>query len=82
MDTALQWRFVTNVEFRTALASLPMSQRGFAEFTGSNERSVRRWASGSREVPAWVPVMLGLMRDRRGAGDFSVAGEFSGSDPA
>ena len=73
---------MTNVEFRTALASVPMSQRGFAEFSGSNERSVRRWASGAREVPAWVPVMLGLMRDRRGTGDFSVTGEFSDSAPA
>jgi DNA-binding transcriptional regulator YiaG len=49
---------VTPDEFRAALAALGFSQRGFAAYTGSNERSVRRWALGEQDIPPWVPVLL------------------------
>jgi transcriptional regulator with XRE-family HTH domain len=52
---------VIAAEFRAGLAALGMTQRGFAAFTGSNERTVRRWASGEQDIPPWVPVMLRLM---------------------
>jgi hypothetical protein len=52
---------VTADEFRDALAALGHTQRGFAAFTGSNDRTVRRWALGEQDIPPWVPVMLGLM---------------------
>lgn len=52
---------MTPTEFRAALERLKMSQRGFASYTGSNERTVRRWALGEQDVPLWVPVMLKLM---------------------
>jgi transcriptional regulator with XRE-family HTH domain len=53
---------LTAAEFRAALAEVGYSQRGFASFTGSNERTVRRWALGEQRIPPWVPVMLRLMR--------------------
>ena len=49
-------------EFSAALARLGVSGRAFAAFTGSHERSVRRWVAGDRDIPKWVPVMLGLMQ--------------------
>ena len=49
---------MTPEEFRAALAALGFSQRGFAAHTGSNERSVRRWALGEQDIPRWVPVLL------------------------
>jgi hypothetical protein len=48
---------VTPDEFRTELAALGFSQRGFAAFTGSNERTVRRWALGEQDIPPWVTVI-------------------------
>jgi DNA-binding transcriptional regulator YiaG len=48
-------------EFRTALAALDYTQRGFAVYVGANERTVRRWADGEQDIHAWVPVMLDLM---------------------
>jgi hypothetical protein len=52
---------MTAAEFRTALDRLGQTQRGFAEFVGANERTVRRWATGEQDIPRWVAVMLGLM---------------------
>lgn len=52
---------MTSSEFRQSLAALQMTQRGFATYTGSNERTVRRWALGEQDIPSWVPVMLNLM---------------------
>jgi transcriptional regulator with XRE-family HTH domain len=49
---------VTSAEFRTELAKLGISQRRFATYTGSNERTVRRWALGDQDIPPWVPVIL------------------------
>ncbi|HEY3848373.1 MAG TPA: hypothetical protein VGL95_14800 [Acetobacteraceae bacterium] len=49
---------MTPAEFREALAEVGFSQRGFATYTGSNERSVRRWALGEQDIPHWVPVLL------------------------
>jgi DNA-binding transcriptional regulator YiaG len=52
---------MTSNEFRAALEAVGYSQRGFATYTGSNERTVRRWALGEQDIPPWVPVMLELM---------------------
>jgi len=52
---------MTPTAFRQAIAALGYTQRGFASYVGSNERTVRRWAEGAQDIPAWVPVMLGLM---------------------
>lgn len=52
---------MTPTAFRQAIAALGYTQRGFASYVGSNERTVRRWTEGAQDIPAWVPVMLGLM---------------------
>lgn len=53
---------MTADEFRAALTALGMTQRWFAKYVGSNERTVRRWAEGTQDIPQWVPVMLALLR--------------------
>lgn len=52
---------MTASEFQAALRGLGFTLRGFAAYTGSNERSVRRWADGEQDVPRWTPVLLGLL---------------------
>jgi DNA-binding transcriptional regulator YiaG len=52
---------MTADEFRGVLAALGMSQRGFAAYTGANERTVRRWALGEQDIPPWVPVLIRLL---------------------
>jgi transcriptional regulator with XRE-family HTH domain len=56
---------MTADELREALAALGYSQRGFADFTGSNERTVRRWACGEQDIPPWVPVVIRLLQRER-----------------
>jgi hypothetical protein len=48
-------------EFRQRIAALGHTQRGFAAFVGAGERSVRRWAAGEQDIPAWVGVVLDYM---------------------
>jgi DNA-binding transcriptional regulator YiaG len=52
---------MTAAELRAALARVGHSQRGFAAYTGVNERTVRRWIDGEQDVPKWVGVMLTLL---------------------
>src|SRR5579864_2061566 len=54
-------RLMTPTEFRTALASLGYSQRGFAAYIYINERTVRRWALGKAEVPKHIELLLHYM---------------------
>ncbi len=56
---------MTSTAFRSALARLQMTQRAFAAYCGSDERTVRRWAKGDQDIPRWVPVMVGLMERGR-----------------
>lgn len=51
---------MTPNEFVAALRELKLSQNGFAKFTGTNDRTVRRWAHGQQDIPQWVRVMLEL----------------------
>lgn len=53
---------MTAEEFRNELAALGFTPCGFASFAGANERTVRRWATNEQDIPAWVGVMLRLMR--------------------
>jgi DNA-binding transcriptional regulator YiaG len=55
---------LTPAQLRAALASLDMTQRGFARYCGANERTVRRWLEDEQDIPPWVPVMLRLMGAR------------------
>ncbi len=48
-------------EFRDGLKALGYSLQGFAAFTGTNPRTVRRWAEGTQDIPPWVGMMLRLM---------------------
>ncbi len=50
------------------LAALGYMQRGFAAFTGSNERTVRRWALGEQDIPSWAPVLPRLVEERATSG--------------
>jgi DNA-binding transcriptional regulator YiaG len=53
---------MTPNEFVAALRELKLSQNGFARFTGTNDRTVRRWAHGQQDIPQWVSVMLELCK--------------------
>jgi len=52
---------MTAAEFRDHLAAQGCYQREFARYVGANERTVRRWAEGTQDIPKWVAVMLDLM---------------------
>ena len=52
---------MTPTEFRTSLASLGYSQRGFAAYVEMDERTVRRWALGELPVPRAVVLLLGCL---------------------
>lgn len=49
-------------QLRSEISNLGLTQREFAEVTGVDERTVRRWVLGERRVPAWVPRMIVLFR--------------------
>ncbi len=48
-------------QFRTALATLGLSQRDGARFLDVNERTLRRWALGERQVDAFMAKVLRYM---------------------
>lgn len=48
-------------EYRSAIASLGLSQAGAARFLGVNERTSRRWACDGDPVPEPVAMLLRLM---------------------
>ena len=48
---------MTPDQFRAALASLRLSQRGFADLAHVDERQARRWAAGAT-IPAPVAEWL------------------------
>jgi hypothetical protein len=62
---------LTPEAFRAALADLGMTQAGFARFLVAHgyaaagvDRRVRDWCD-TRGAPAWVPVVLALLRARQ-----------------
>jgi DNA-binding transcriptional regulator YiaG len=55
---------MTADEFRAALAGLGMTQAAFARAALVDDRTVRRWASGDREIPGPVIALLRLMGQR------------------
>jgi DNA-binding transcriptional regulator YiaG len=52
---------MSKTQFRRALKTLGISQRGFARLIGSAERTVRRWALGEAELPESDAILLRLM---------------------
>lgn len=65
---------MTPSELRIHLDVLDMSARRFANYVGSNERTVRRWIGGEQDIPPWVPVLIGLllgMTDSRGGAHYT-----------
>jgi hypothetical protein len=52
---------MTPAEFRICLQHLAWSQRGLAELLGRDDRLVRRWVSGSNEVPEDVAGWLATL---------------------
>jgi hypothetical protein len=62
---------MTPGDFGASLAILGYTQRGFANYTGANERTVRRWIAGELDIPGWVPRMLQLMLQAAPSGMFA-----------
>jgi DNA-binding transcriptional regulator YiaG len=58
---------MTATEFRAELAGLGLSQTSFASITSVGDRTVRRWAAGTQDIPGWVPLVLRLLRQTSGA---------------
>jgi DNA-binding transcriptional regulator YiaG len=52
---------MTPDQFRAALASLELSQAGFARLAMVDARTVRRWCDGTRAVPGPVVALLRMM---------------------
>ena len=52
---------MTATQFRATLDRLDLTQVGAARLLGSDERTVRRWASGDRTIPQAVVIMLRLL---------------------
>lgn len=44
------------------------AQRQFARIIGSDETTVRRWVSGARKLPPYVPLVIALLWERKSAG--------------
>lgn len=49
---------MTPDEFRAELSRLGMTQAGAARFLKVDERTIRRWATGDKEVPEAVALLL------------------------
>lgn len=56
---------MTPTAFLFALAANGLTQREFARFCGLHWNSVAKWVAGTRPIPGWVPVMLGLMEQAK-----------------
>lgn len=48
-------------EFRARLTRLNLSLNSFADFTGTNPRTVLRWDEGVQDIPRWVAPFLNLL---------------------
>lgn len=47
--------------FRTALDIVSLSQRAAARLFGADERTVRRWVLGERNIPVSVAILVRLL---------------------
>lgn len=54
---------MTANEFRSARTRLGLSQAGLGALMRCDERTVRRWEAGDREVPGPVEVLLQALED-------------------
>lgn len=57
---------MTSDQFKRRIGHLGFSQSGFARYVEVTSRTVRRWATGEQDIPGWVGVMLGLLKERQG----------------
>lgn len=57
---------MTPAEFLSALAVVEFRQADFARHVGAATSTVYKWAAGKAPIPAWVPVVLELIRQVRG----------------
>jgi transcriptional regulator with XRE-family HTH domain len=51
---------MTPTELRAARHALDLTAAGFAQVTGVDERTVRRWEAGERSVPPCVAIIARL----------------------
>lgn len=47
-------------EFAACLPRIAHAKHWFADYTGTNPRTVERWHAGQLDIPAWVPRLLRL----------------------
>lgn len=66
---------LTPDEFRDGLASVSMGVLEFARFTGTNERTARRWLDGLQDIPPWTSTVLWLLEERLAGGISHDKGE-------
>jgi hypothetical protein len=52
---------MTEKQFNAALAKLGYTNVTFGELIETNDRTVRRWASGQWPVPKTIALLLGYM---------------------
>lgn len=55
-------RYITADEFKKELEHHDITLGGFARLWCQNLRTVKRWATGEKDVPTWVPIALTAMR--------------------
>lgn len=58
---------MTATRFRECLALLHWSQQGLSRILDTDERQVRRWASGSGPIPAAVAAWLEVLAQHAAA---------------
>jgi plasmid maintenance system antidote protein VapI len=56
---------MTPKQFSTALTRLGLTQQGFARLIRRNERTIRDWISGRRDVPVEIALLVNLMLDTK-----------------
>ena len=62
-------------EFLATIETLGLTRETFAARFGLHLSAVYRWTQGTREVPPWVPPVLGLRRKERQAHAAEVTGD-------
>jgi DNA-binding transcriptional regulator YiaG len=55
---------MTPILLRAAIMATTQSARAFASLIGSDERTVRRWLAGDRELPGPVVTLCRLLIER------------------
>jgi len=58
---------MTPAELRRIRRGMDLSQTAFAKLVGCSMRAVSSWERGIRPIPPWLPIMIGLIKDKDAA---------------